>query len=52
MEQILQRVDFALPCNESCSLECGMSDHKPIITHPFGIPVRKQKPWRFKQVWF
>ena len=33
------------------TLECGTSDHKPIIIHPMGIPDRKNRPWRFEQVW-
>lgn len=32
-------------------LECGSFDHKPIIIHPLSIPVRRQKPWCFDQVW-
>lgn len=32
-------------------LECGSFDHKPMIIHQAGIPIRKQKPWRFEQVW-
>ena len=32
-------------------LECGSFDYKPIIIHPLGIPQRRQKPWRFEQVW-
>ena len=33
------------------TLECSTSDHKPIIIHPMGIPGKKQRPWRFEQVW-
>ena len=32
-------------------LECGCSDHKPIVIHPLGIPIRHYKPWQFEQVW-
>ena len=32
-------------------LECGCSDHKPIIIHPLVIPIWHHKPWRFEQVW-
>lgn len=31
-------------------LECGTSDHKPILIHPCGIPVRQNKPWRFEKM--
>ena len=33
------------------TLECGTLDHKPVIIHPMGIPGKKQRPWRFEQVW-
>lgn len=26
-------------------------DHKPNIIHPLGILERKQRPWRFEQMW-
>lgn len=39
------------PASKVIHLECGSSDHKSIIIHPKGIPIRKQKPWRFEQVW-
>ena len=32
-------------------LECGCSDHKPIVIHPLCIPIKHHKPWRFEQVW-
>lgn len=32
-------------------LESAFSDHKPIIIHPKGIPVKKHRPRRFEQVW-
>ena len=34
------------PATKVITLECGTSDHKPIIIHPMGIPVRKNRPWR------
>ena len=39
------------PATKVLTLECGTSDHKPIIIHPMGIPRKKQHPWRFEQVW-
>ena len=32
-------------------LECGSSDHKPILIYPDGVPIKLNKPWRFEQVW-
>lgn len=32
-------------------LECGTSDHKPMVIHLEDIPVRPNKPWRFEQMW-
>ena len=32
-------------------LECGSSDHKPIVICLNGIPLRRQKPWRFEYMW-
>ena len=32
-------------------LDCGTSDHKPILIHPRGVPVRQNKPWRFEKMW-
>ena len=32
-------------------LECGSSNHKPIIILPKGITKRRKKPWRFEQMW-
>ena len=57
---VWERLDKAVANNDWISLylgtmvkhlKCGFSDHKPIIIHLEGIPIRKQKPWRFKQVW-
>ncbi|KAL4625859.1 hypothetical protein ACB092_05G055500 [Castanea dentata] len=39
------------PASKVYHLECEYSDHKPIIIHPLGIPIRHKKPWRFEQVW-
>ena len=32
-------------------LECGSSDHKPLIIGLKGIQIKKRKPWRFEQMW-
>ena len=32
-------------------LECGSSDHKPLLIHPNRVPTKLKKPWRFEQVW-
>ena len=32
-------------------LECGTLDHKTIIIHPCGVPVKPNKPWHFEQMW-
>lgn len=54
-----ERLDRALGTNDWLSiflaskvsiLECGTSDHKPIVIHPLSIPTSKQKPWRFEQI--
>ena len=39
------------PATKVLTLECGTSDHKPVIIHLMGIPGKKQRPWRFEQVW-
>lgn len=36
------------PTTKVCTLECGTLDHKPIVIHPTGINIRKQRPWRFE----
>lgn len=33
------------PATKVKVLECGSSDHKPLIIHPCGIPIRLNKPW-------
>ncbi|XP_075674719.1 uncharacterized protein LOC142643876 [Castanea sativa] len=57
---IWERLDRAIVNNECIllfpaarliHLECAMSNHKPIIIHPSGIPSRRQKSWRFEHVW-
>ena len=32
-------------------LECGSSDHKPILIRFNGIPKIRKKPWRFEHMW-
>ena len=32
-------------------LECGSSDHKPILICLNGIPKLRNKPWRFEHMW-
>ncbi|XP_030923315.1 uncharacterized protein LOC115950217 [Quercus lobata] len=39
------------PATKVVHLECGTSDHKPIMIHLLGIPKRINKPWRFEQMW-
>ena len=39
------------PASKVSHLEYGCSDHKPIVIHPLGIPIRHHKPWQFEQVW-
>ena len=39
------------PATTIIMLECGSSDHKPLIIHPCGVPMKPNKPWRFKQIW-
>lgn len=39
------------PAPKVMVLECGSSDHKPILIHPSGIPVKPNKPWHFEQIW-
>ena len=53
LDRVVANDDWAslFPASKVYHLECGCSDHKPIIIHPLGIPIRHQKPWRFKQVW-
>ena len=39
------------PAKKVLILECGMLDHKPMIIHLGGVPMRPNKPWRFEQMW-
>ena len=39
------------PNTKIVHLECGTSDHKPIMIFPTGIPKKIQRPWRFEQMW-
>ena len=32
-------------------LDTVFLDHKPLSIHMEGLPIRNQRPWRFKQVW-
>ncbi|KAK7851867.1 hypothetical protein CFP56_040758 [Quercus suber] len=38
------------PTTKMVILECGMSNHKPMLIHPCGILVRKNKPWCFEKM--
>ena len=57
---IWERIDRAVatidwiekfPDTKIVHLECGTSDHKPIMIFPTGIPKKIQRPWRFEQMW-
>ena len=59
-DSIWERLDRAVangdwevlfPASKVSHLECGCSDHTPIVIHPLGIPIKHHKPWRFEQVW-
>ena len=39
------------PGSSVIHLDSAFSDHKPLIIHPEGIPIKKLRPWRFQQVW-
>jgi len=39
------------PATKVIHLECGSSDHKPILICLDGIPKLWQKPWRFEYTW-
>ena len=43
--------ELLFPASKVSHLECGCSDHKPIVIHPLGIPIKHHKPWHFEQVW-
>lgn len=35
------------PATKVLILDCGTSDHKPILVQSDGIPMKINKPWRF-----
>ena len=39
------------PATKVVILECGMSNHKPMLIHPCGVLVRQNKSWRFEKMW-
>ena len=39
------------PATKVIHLECGLSDHKPILISLNGIPKLRQKPWHFEHMW-
>ena len=39
------------PATKVIHLECGSSDHKPILICLNGIPRSRNKPWRFEHMW-
>ena len=39
------------PATKVIHLECGSSDHEPILIRLNGIPKIRQKPWRFEHMW-
>lgn len=39
------------PATKVMILECGSSDHKPLLIHPCGVPMKFNKSWHFKQIW-
>ena len=39
------------PATKVVHLECGSSDHKPILICLNGIPKPRNKPWRFEHMW-
>ena len=39
------------PATKVIHLECGLSDHKPILICLNGIPKLRQKLWRFEHMW-
>ena len=36
------------PTTKVVHLECGSSDHKPLIMQLKGIQIKQRKPWRFE----
>ena len=39
------------PATKVLHLECGSSDHKPLIIRLKGIQIKQRRPWRFEQMW-
>ena len=39
------------PATKVVHLECGSSDHKPLVILPKGVQIKHKKPWRFEQMW-
>ena len=39
------------PATKVLHLECGTSDHKPIVILPEGMPKKNHRPWRFEKMW-
>ena len=39
------------PTTKVVHLECGSSDHKPLIIQLKGIQLKQRRPWRFEQMW-
>ena len=39
------------PTTKVIHLECGSSDHKPILICLNGVPKFRNKPWRFEHMW-
>ena len=57
---VRERLDIAVGTMKWCDcfpamkvilMECGSSNHKPIIIHPCGVFMKQNKPWRFEQIW-
>ena len=57
---VWERLDRALgtmdwfktyPAAKVVILDCGKSDHKPMLIHPCGVPVRRNKPSCFEKMW-
>jgi len=39
------------PATKVLHLECGTSDHKPIVKLPEGMPKKNHRPRRFEKMW-